>query len=264
MLRKLELTDENHTELKAECERHNIKFLSTGFDVESIEYLIDLGIELIKIPSGEVTNFPLLSYVGSKNMPTVLSTGMSTLQEVKQAAKVLFDHGLDKAKLTVLHCNTEYPTPMDDVNLRAMLTIKNELQVDIGYSDHTTGIEVAIASVAMGASIIEKHFTLDKSLPGPDHRASLEPDELCKMISSIRNIEKALGSPIKIPSPSEEKNKVVARKSIVASKDIQEGELFSPSNLTTKRPGDGVSPMRWNEYVGKKSDRSYSKDEKIE
>jgi N,N'-diacetyllegionaminate synthase len=264
MLKRLELSNTDHVELLAECERHSIKFLSTGFDVESIEYLIDLGIELIKIPSGEVTNFPLLSYVGSKNMPTVLSTGMSTLQEVKQAAKVLFDHGLDKAKLTVLHCNTEYPTPMDDVNLRAMLTIKNELQVDIGYSDHTTGIEVAIASVAMGASIIEKHFTLDKSLPGPDHRASLEPDELCKMISSIRNIEKALGSPIKIPSPSEEKNKVVARKSIVASKDIQEGELFSPSNLTTKRPGDGVSPMRWNEYVGKKSDRSYTKDERIE
>lgn len=264
MLKKLELTAEMHDILIDYCTIKGVKFLSTGFDLESLEYLSKIGVKLSKIPSGEITNYPYLKKVAQLYSEVILSTGMADMKEIKSAIKVLVDNGLDKKKLTVLHCNTEYPTPMDDVNLKAMNYIKSELDVSVGYSDHTLGIEVPIAAVSLGAKVIEKHFTIDRSLPGPDHKASLEPNELKAMVISIRNIEQALsGSGIKEPSKSEIKNKAIARKSIVAKKYIKKGEFFSEENLTVKRPGTGVSPMLWDDVIGKESSRNFEEDDLI-
>lgn len=265
MVKKLELTFEQFVELEKYCTQKNIKFLSTGFDSESLVFLAQLGITIAKVPSGEITNLPYLRQVASLFPEVILSTGMATIDEIKDTVKVLIDNGVSKDKITILHCNTEYPTPMEDVNLRAMLHIQRELGVPVGYSDHTLGIEVPIAAVALGATVIEKHFTLDKTLPGPDHKASLEPDELKAMVSAIRNIEKAIGgSGLKEVSKSEEKNKPIARKSIVAATDIKKGNIFTPENLTVKRPGTGISPMQWDEVIGKEAKRDFQEDELIE
>ena len=265
MVKKLELTFEQFVELEKYCTQKNIKFLSTGFDSESLVFLAQLGITIAKVPSGEITNLPYLRQVASLFPEVILSTGMATINEIKDAVKVLIDNGVSKDKITILHCNTEYPTPMEDVNLKAMLHIQRELGLPIGYSDHTLGIEVPIAAVALGATVIEKHFTLDKTLPGPDHKASLEPNELKAMVSAIRNIEKAIGgSGLKEVSKSEEKNKPIVRKSIVASTDINKGNIFTPENLTVKRPGTGISPMQWDEVIGKEAKRDFQEDELIE
>ena len=265
MVKKLELSFEQFVELEKYCTKKGVKFLSTGFDFESLEFLTQLGITIAKIPSGEITNLPYLRKVATLFPEVILSTGMATITEIKDAVKILTDHGISKDKITILHCNTEYPTPMEDVNLRAMLHIQRELGLPIGYSDHTLGIEVPIAAVALGATIIEKHFTLDKTLPGPDHKASLEPDELKAMVSAIRNIEKAIGgSGLKEVSKSEEKNKPIARKSIIASTNIKKGDIFTPENLTGKRPGTGISPMQWDEVIGKEAKRDFQEDELIE
>ena len=265
MLKKLELSQVLHQELMDYCNQKGVKFLSTGFDSESLVFLAQLGVTIAKIPSGEITNLPYLRQVASLFPEVILSTGMATIGEIKDAVKVLTDNGVSKDKITILHCNTEYPTPMEDVNLKAMLHIQRELGLPIGYSDHTLGIEVPIAAVALGATVIEKHFTLDKTLPGPDHKASLEPDELKAMVSAIRNIEKAIGgSGLKEVSKSEEKNKPIARKSIVASTDIKKGDIFTPENLTVKRPGTGISPMQWDEVIGKEAKRDFQEDELIE
>lgn len=264
MLRRLELTPTAHETLMAHCRSRGIGFFSTGFDTQSVELLAQLGLDSFKIPSGDITNLPLLRQVGQYGKPVILSTGMSTLTEVETALNVLEDAGTSRKFVTVLHCNTEYPTPMADVNLRAMLSIRDELGVSVGYSDHTPGIEVAIAAVALGATVIEKHFTLDRTLPGPDHKASLEPDELVAMVAAIRNIEQAMGDGIKRPSESEMKNKVIARKSIVAARAIRAGEIFGEDNLAAKRPGSGLSPMRWDDVVGRPARRDYSPDELIE
>ena len=263
MIKKLELSHEMHIKIIDRCKERDIRFSSTGFDQESVDLLIKLGIDFLKIPSGEITNFPFLSDIGSRGLPIILSTGMCTMQEVKKALKILFNAGVKKSDITVLHCNTEYPTPMDDVNLRAMLTMADELDTKVGYSDHTLGIEVPIAAVAMGATVIEKHLTLDRTMEGPDHAASLEPHELKQMVSSIRNIEKALGGGEKSPSSSEERNKLIARRSIVAKKCIQEGEIFIEDNLTLKRPGDGMCASLLYEIIGKRSKKKYIKNEKI-
>ena len=264
MLRRLELTLAMHHELIAHCKMRKIGFFSTGFDIESVDFLASLGQNLFKIPSGEITNLPYLRHIGRLGKPIILSTGMSNMPEIESAIKALEQAGTLRSKITVLHCTTEYPTPMCDVNLRAMQSIQTELGVAIGYSDHTLGIEVAVAAVAMGATVIEKHFTLDRTLPGPDHKASLEPAELKTMVSSIRNIELALGDGVKQLAPSEAKNILVARKSIVASKDIQIGEKFSAENLATKRSGVGISPMRWDEVIGLTANRNYASDELIQ
>ena len=264
MLRRLELTPAMHHELIAHCKMRKIGFFSTGFDIESVDFLASLGQNLFKIPSGEITNLPYLRHIGRLGKPIILSTGMSNMLEIESAIKALEQAGTPRSKITVLHCTTEYPTPMCDVNLHAMQSIQTELSVAIGYSDHTLGIEVAVAAVAMGATVIEKHFTLDRTLPGPDHKASLEPAELKTMVSSIRNIEIALGDRLKQLTPSEAKNILVARKSIVASKDIQIGETFSAENLATKRPGTGISPMRWDEVIGLTANRTYASDELIQ
>ena len=264
MLSRLELTEAMHLHLIAHCETQNIGFLSTGFDIESINLLSNLGQECFKVPSGEITNLPYLRHIGQLKKRIILSTGMSTLGDIEAAIEVLENAGTPRAKITVLHCTTEYPTPMRDVNLRAMESIQTELGVAIGYSDHTLGIEVAVAAVAMGATVIEKHFTLDRNLPGPDHKASLEPAELKAMVSAIRNIEIALGDGVKQITPSEAKNILVARKSLVASKDIQIGERYSADNLTAKRPGTGISPMRWDEIIGLSANRNYAPDELIQ
>lgn len=265
MLKKLELSEADHLELMAYCQAKNIKFLSTGFDVDSLKFLADIGITLAKIPSGEITNLPYLEKVAELYSEVILSTGMATLQEVKDAYEVLVHAGVKPSNMTILHCNTEYPTPMEDVNLTAMLHIEKELGTSIGYSDHTLGIEVPIAAVALGAKVIEKHFTLDRELPGPDHRASLEPQELKAMVMAIRNIEKAIsGSGIKEPSPSELKNKPIARKSIVAQKPIKKGNVFSEENVTIKRPGTGISPMEWKEVIGKIATKDFTEDQQIE
>ena len=264
MLRRLELTPAMHHELIAHCKMRKIGFFSTGFDIESVDFLASLGQNLFKIPSGEITNLPYLRHIGRLGKPIILSTGMSNMPEIESAIKALEQAGTPRSKITVLHCTTEYPTPMCDVNLRAMQSIQTELSVAIGYSDHTLGIEVAVAAVAMGATVIEKHFTLDRTLPGPDHKASLEPAELKTMVSSIRNIELALGDGVKQLAPSEAKNILVARKSIVASKDIQIGEKFSAENLATKRSGVGISPMRWDEVIGLTANRNYASDELIQ
>ena len=265
MLKKLELSQALHQELMDYCNQKGVKFLSTGFDSESLVFLAQLGITIAKVPSGEITNLPYLRQVASLFPEVILSTGMATIGEIKDAVKVLIDNGVSKDKITILHCNTEYPTPMEDVNLKAMLHIQRELGLPIGYSDHTLGIEVPIAAVALGATVIEKHFTLDKTLPGPDHKASLEPNELKAMVSAIRNIEKAIdGSGLKEVSKSEEKNKPIARKSIVTSTNIKKGDIFTPENLTVKRPGTGISPMQWDEVIGKEAKRDFQEDELIE
>ena len=265
MVKKLELSFDQFIELEKYCNQKNIKFLSTGFDSESLTFLAQLGVTIAKIPSGEITNLPYLRQVASLFPEVILSTGMATIDEIKDAVKVLTDNGISKDKITILHCNTEYPTPMEDVNLKAMLHIQRELGLPIGYSDHTLGIEVPIAAVALGATVIEKHFTLDKTLPGPDHKASLEPNELKAMVSAIRNIEKAIGgSGLKEVSKSEEKNKPIARKSIVAATDIKKGDIFTPENLTVKRPGSGISPMQWDEVIGKTAKKDFEEDDLIE
>lgn len=265
MLKKLELSQALHQELMDYCNQKGVKFLSTGFDSESLVFLAQLGITIAKVPSGEITNLPYLRQVASLFPEVILSTGMATIDEIKDAVKVLIDNGVSKDKIIILHCNTEYPTPMEDVNLKAMLHIQRELGLPIGYSDHTLGIEVPIAAVALGATVIEKHFTLDKTLPGPDHKASLEPNELKAMVSAIRNIEKAIGgSGLKEVSKSEEKNKPIARKSIVASTDIKKGDIFTPENLTVKRPGTGISPMQWDEVIGKTAKKDFEEDDLIE
>lgn len=262
MLKKLELTPQMHDELIKYCKEREIQFLSTPFDLDSIDYLNSLDIPIMKVPSGEITNYPYLKKVGMTKKPVILSTGMSVLEEVGNAVKVLQDNGSED--ITVLHCNTEYPTPYKDVNLRAMFELGEKLNLKIGYSDHTLGIEIPIAAVAIGAVVIEKHFTLDKNMEGPDHKASLEPDELKAMVEAIRNVEEALGTGEKIPSESEKKNLAVARKSIVAKRKIVKGELFTEDNLTVKRPGSGISPMRWKEMLGKTANRDYEIDELIE
>lgn len=263
MLRRLELTEAMHHELIAYCATRNIGFFSTGFDIGSVDLLVRLGQNHLKIPSGEITNLPYLRHIGQLGKAVILSTGMATLGDIEAAIDVLEQAGTPRAKLTVLHCTTEYPTPMNEVNLRAMQSIQAAFGVAVGYSDHTQGIEVAIAAVAMGATVIEKHFTLDRKLPGPDHQASLEPTELSAMVVAIRNIEVALGDGIKRLTPSEARNKPIARKSLVASRAIKAGEVFTAENLTTKRPGTGVSPMRWDEFLGKKAQRDFAADELI-
>ncbi len=264
MIRRLELTRDMHETLIAHCKSRGIQFFSTGFDPESIDLLAELGIDRFKIPSGEITNLPYLRHVGRYGRPVILSTGMATLDEIEAALNVLERAGTPRNCMTVLHCNTEYPTPMTDVNLRAMLTIRDAFDVAVGYSDHTLGIEVAIAAVALGATVIEKHFTLDRNLPGPDHKASLEPNELKAMVVAIRNIELAMGDGVKRPSASEAKNRPITRKSLVAANVIREGEVFSETNLTVKRPGTGLSPMRWDEVLGRKAPRDFAPDELIE
>lgn len=262
MLKKLELTYEMHVELLQYCREVGIDFLSTPFDLGSIDLLESVGMNLYKIPSGEITNLPYLRKIGSLRKPVILSSGMSTIGEVKEAVKVLRESGA--ANVAVLHCNTQYPTPMQDVNLNVMNTIRNEIGVSVGYSDHTEGIEVPIAAVAMGAEIIEKHFTLDKTMAGPDHKASPEPDGLKAMVQAIRNIEMAVGDIEKKPTRSEKDNIAVVRKSIVAKRQIEAGEMFSEDNITTKRPGIGISPMLWDNVVGTVAKRKYEEDELIE
>jgi N,N'-diacetyllegionaminate synthase len=264
MLKKLELNKEDHYKLIEYCNTCQISFFSTAFDLISIDLLAKLDLPLWKIPSGEITNFPYLQKIGSYNKPVILSTGMATLGEVEAAIEVLEKSGTKRANITVLHCTTEYPAPIDEVNLNAMITMGNAFNVKFGYSDHTEGIEIPLAAVAMGATVIEKHFTLSKNMEGPDHKASLEPDELKKMVDGIRNIERAMGDGIKTPTQSEVKNKVAARKSLVAAKNIRTGDVFSNENLTVKRPGDGLSPMLWEKLIGIKAKRDYQKDEKIE
>lgn len=263
MIKKLELDRAAHLELIAYCKTRSIEFLSTPFDDDSIELLDELGLATFKIPSGEITNVPYLRHIGSLNKRIILSTGMANLGEIEAAIQVLTQAGTQRENIDILHANTEYPTPMRDVNLKAMQTLGQAFNLPYGYSDHTNGIEVPIAAVALGASVIEKHFTLDRSLPGPDHKASLEPDELSAMVSAIRNIEIALGSPVKQPSPSEAKNKAIARKSLVASTAIKQGDIFSENNLTVKRPGTGISPLRWDEIMGTAAPRDYQEDELI-
>lgn len=262
MLKKLELTYDMHVELSRYCKEVGIHFLSTPFDLDSIDLLENIGMSLYKIPSGEITNLPYLRKIGSLKKPVILSSGMSTMGEVKEAVKILKENGA--SDISVLHCNTQYPTPMQDVNLNVMNAIRKETGVCVGYSDHTEGIEVPIAAVAMGAEIIEKHFTLDKTMEGPDHKASLEPQELQAMVKAIRNIEMALGDGEKKPTPSERDNMAVVRKSIIAKRKIETGEIFSDENITTKRPGTGISPMLWDSVIGTAAKRKYEEDELIE
>lgn len=265
MLQKLELSHEDHEKLIDYCATKNIKFFSTAFDLESLQYLSTIGMDMVKIPSGEITNLPYLRKAAILFPKVILSTGMATLADIKDALDVFLQAGITKENITILHCNTEYPTPMEDVNLKAMLHIQKEFQTAIGYSDHTLGIEVPIAAVSLGAIMIEKHFTLDKEMEGPDHKASLEPNELKAMVDGIRNIELAIaGTGLKNPSPSEIKNITIARKSIVAMQDIKTGELFSEANITTKRPGTGISPMQWDQVVGRVAKKDFTSDELIE
>ena len=264
MLKRLELSREMHEQLIEYCRIAGIGFFLTGFDDASNEMLFELGLRKFKIPSGEVTNLPYLRHLGGFGLPLIMSTGMATLAEIEAALDVLQAAGAARDKVTVLHCNTQYPTPMQDVNLLAMVSIRDSLGVAVGYSDHTLGIEVPIAAVAMGATVIEKHFTLDRSLPGPDHKASLEPGELAAMVAGIRNVEQVLGDGIKRPSRSESANLGVVRRSIVAAQPISAGEELTVLNLTVKRPGTGISPMRWEDVVGTFASRSFEPDDLIE
>ena len=263
MLRRLELTEAMHRKLIDHCTLRKIAFFSTAFDVESVNFLVSLGQDHFKIPSGEINNLPYLRHIGKLGRPTIISTGMSTMGEIEEAIYVLEKAGTPRNKMTILHCTTEYPVPIEDVNLRAMQSISSAFGVAVGYSDHTQGIEVAIAAVAMGATVIEKHFTLDRTLNGPDHQSSLEPNELFDMVKAIRNIEVALGDGVKRLTDSENKNKLITRKSLVAKRAIKSGEIFTTENLTTKRPGYGISPMRWDEFIGKKAIRDYASDDLI-
>lgn len=263
MLRKLELSFESFVLLSDYCKKCGIGFLSTPFDRESIDFLADLGMDYMKVPSGEITNLPYLRAVAQTHIPVIISTGMCSYSEIEDALDVFYAGGYAKEEITLLHCNTEYPTPYDDVNLRAMASMHYRFGVATGYSDHTRGIEVPVAAAALGASVVEKHFTLSRSLEGPDHVSSLEPDELVGMVKSIRNVIVALGSDKKFVTESERKNIAVARKSIVAACDIKQGELFSENNLTAKRPGTGLSPMRWDEVIGRKAIKDFRRDELI-
>ena len=264
MVRKIMLDRNAFAPLKQYCDAIGIKFISTPFDLVSIDILQPLKMDFWKIPSGEITNYPYLKKIAQLREPVIMSTGMSEMNEIEEAIAVLCSNGLTKDQITLLHCNTEYPTPMQDVNLRAMEQMHERFGVNVGYSDHTNGIEVPIAAVAMGAEVLEKHFTLDKTLPGPDHKASLNPNELKAMVEAIRNIEQAIGNGEKHVSNSEQRNIAIARKSIIAAKDIKQGEYLTEENLTTKRPGNGVSPMRWNEVIGTKAIRDFAEDELIE
>lgn len=261
MLKRLELSFDEFKRLKEYCDKIEIEFLSSAFDLQSVDFLHEIGMERWKIPSGEITNRPYLEKIAKMRQPVILSTGMSTIEEISEALTIFEE--FKSNQITLLHCTTEYPTPLDEVNLKAMELLFEEFNYPIGYSDHTMGILVPIGAVALGATVIEKHFTLDKTMEGPDHKASLEPHELKEMVNQIRNIEKALGIKIKEPSYSELKNKLVARKSIVASTNINVGDVFSIQNITVKRPGTGISPMRWYDVLGQKAKRSYRKDELI-
>jgi len=263
MIRKIHFPLEVYPILKAACEEKGIVFFSTAFDMISLAFLQSLGQNLHKVPSGEITNLPYLRAIGGYGRPVILSTGMATMKEIDKALTVLEQAGTKRADITVLHCNTEYPTPMQDVNLNAMQTIADTFDIAVGYSDHTAGIEVAIAAVALGAYMIEKHLTLDCNLQGPDHKASLEPGPFRDMVSAIRNIEQALGSAVKAPSPSELRNRPIARRSIVASRAIKAGEAFTADNVVAKRPGTGISPMRWDEVIGRAAPRDFETDEFI-
>lgn len=262
MLKKLELAQDDFIELKEFCDQVGIEFMSTAFDLESIDFLNDIDMNGWKIPSGEITNLPYLMKIAKLNKPLILSTGMSTMDDIDQAVKVLREYS--QSDITVLHCTTEYPTPYEEVNLNAMKTIQQEFDVEVGYSDHTKGIEVPIAAVALGAKVIEKHFTLDRNMEGPDHKASLDPSELKAMVTAIRHIEESMGSSEKAPTESELKNIAVVRKSIVASRKIKQGEVFSDDNLMVKRPGEGISPMRWFDVIGKVAGRDFEEEEYIE
>ena len=264
MLKKLELTPAQHEELVAYCREKGIKFFSTAFDLDSIDYLHSLDLGLWKIPSGEITNYPYIKKIAQYGEPIIISTGMCEMSDIEAAVKAIKANQSKPAPITILHCNTEYPTPFQDVNLKAMDSIREKFGVEVGYSDHTKGIEVPIAAVALGATVIEKHFTLDRNMEGPDHKASLEPDELKAMVSAIRNIEQALGDGVKKVTASEKGNIAVARKSIVASRDIKQGETLSEENLTVKRPGTGINPMRWEEVIGQKAIRDFREEELIE
>tara|TARA_Y100000589_G_scaffold301056_1_gene311681 strand:- start:1117 stop:2133 length:1017 start_codon:yes stop_codon:yes gene_type:complete len=264
MIKRLELSRDSHFQLQKVCNEEGIKFLSTPFDLDSLNLILTLDMDFIKIPSGEITHWPFLNAVGASSKPVILSTGMSFMEEVRQATEVLYSAGLNRNNLTVLHCNTEYPTPMEDVNLRAMNTIADTLGVKVGYSDHTLGIEVALGAVSRGACVIEKHFTLDRDLPGPDHRASLEPNELKNMVDGIRSLEKALGDNKKLPSNSEVKNISIARRSIVANTPIFRGDTFNEVNVICKRPSGGINPMQWPKLIGKVADRDYAVDDQIQ
>ncbi|HED6833069.1 TPA: N,N'-diacetyllegionaminate synthase [Campylobacter coli] len=263
MIKKLELDFNAHQLLISHAKQCGIAFLSTPFDLESIELLDDLGLEVFKIPSGEITNLPYLKKIAKLNKKIILSTGMSNLGEIEATLEVLCKEGTQRANITLLHCTTEYPAPFDEVNLKAMQTLKNAFNLDVGYSDHTKGIHISLAAIALGASVIEKHFTLGKNMSGPDHKASLEPDELQELCTKIREIESALGDGIKQASKSERKNIEIARKSLVAKKKIKKGEIFSEENLTTKRPASGISAMHYDEYLGKKASKDYEEDELI-
>lgn len=262
MIRQLELSEEDHRAIIAHCQRRDVRFLSTPFDFYSIDLLSSLGLSLFKIPSGEITNLPYLRKIGGLNKDIIVSTGMSDLTEIAAAIHILKTAGADKS-ITLLHCNTQYPTPFEDANLLAMKTLAEHFNLPVGYSDHTLGAEACIAATALGATVIEKHFTLDRTLPGPDHRASLEPDELSSMVKAIRNVSKALGTGIKKPSPSERHNMTIARKSIVAARTIHKGEAFSEENLTTKRPAMGMNPMLWDDIIGKRATKDFDQDEYI-
>lgn len=264
MLKKLELSEKDFLALRDYCKECGIMFFSTAFDLESIDFLHSLDMGLWKIPSGEITNYPYIKKIAQFNEPVILSTGMCEMSDVEAAVKVLVDNGLDYDQITILHCNTEYPTPYEDVNLLAMLSLRETGCAKVGYSDHTKGIEIPIAAVALGASIIEKHFTFDRKMDGPDHKASLEPDEFKEMVSAIRNIEWALGDGHKTVSPSEQKNIAIARKSIVAACPIKKGEILTEQNLTVKRPGTGISPMKWEEVLGTVAIKDFVEEELIE
>jgi N,N'-diacetyllegionaminate synthase len=264
MLKKLAFDADTHRELVGYCRKRGIMFLSTPFDLESIDLLNNLGLEILKIPSGEITNLPYLRKIGSLKKKIIMSTGMADMKEIDKAMKILIEAGASKRNITLLHCNTEYPTPFKDVNLLAMISMKNDLGVKVGYSDHTLGTEMPVAAVALGAEVIEKHFTLDRSMGGPDHKASLEPKELEMMVRAIRNVEIAFGNGTKKPSPSDIKNRAVARKSIVASREIKKGDIFTEKNITSKRPGTGISPMKWYDVIGRKAKRNFKADELID
>lgn len=264
MLQQLELSHSDHLQLIEHCNHCGVKFLSTAFDLDSIDFLASLNLDLWKIPSGEITNLPYLRRIAQKGGQVIMSTGMCTIEDIEMAVNVLISNGTPRENITLLHCNTEYPTPWGDVNLRAMHDIAQRLNLPVGYSDHTQGIEVPIAAVALGATVIEKHFTLDNNLPGPDHKASLEPHALKAMVEAIRHIELSLGNSVKEISESERKNITIARKSIVAATHISAGEIFTEENLTVKRPGGGISPMRWDEIIGTPATRNYLPDEMIE
>lgn len=263
MLKRLELSENDHRELIDYCNKKNVKFFSTAFDIDSVSFLYRLGLSQWKIPSGEITNFPYLRAIGKTRQPVILSTGMANLQEIEEAIKVLVQFGTTREEITLLHCTTEYPAPKNEVNLLAIQTLKNHFGLNVGYSDHTQGIEIPVAAVALGATVIEKHFTLSRDLEGPDHRASLEPNELKQMVQYIRNIEKALGNGIKIPSENEKKNIAIVRKSIVAARNIVQGERFTEDNITVKRPATGISPMQWENIIGKEAYKNFSQDEQI-